>query len=267
MRIGIIGGSGVRELPFDSETESLIVETRWGQAAGVLATLGGREVFFLARHGAGHSVPPHRIHYRANMAGLKKLGCDAALATTAVGSLRADLLPGTICVLDQLIDYTLSRTGKTFFDGDDMPVVHTDVTEPFAPLARKAILDAAKSLGLYVRDGGTYLCFDGPRYETAAEVRLFASWGADVVGMTAIPEATLAREAGLHYAGISLVTNLGAGISKTPLDHSEVETAMAEARPRLVALLAEAVKSFPESLPEIGPGVSVLDGFRTSEGA
>lgn len=257
MRIGIIGGSGVRELPFDSGTEPFTVETRWGQASGRLATLAGREIVFLARHGAGHSVPPHRINYRANLAGLKKLGCEAVLATTAVGSLRADLLPGTICVLDQLIDYTLSRTGKTFFDGGDMPVVHTDVTEPFAPLARKAVLNAANSLGISAKDGGTYLCFDGPRYETAAEVRLFSSWGADVVGMTAIPEATLAREAGLHYAGISLVTNLGAGISPTPLDHSEVEEAMAEARPRLVALLTEAVRQLPENLPAIGPGVAV----------
>ena len=233
------------------------METRWGQASGVLGTLGGREIVFMARHGAGHSVPPHKISYRANIAGLKQLGCEAALATTAVGSLRADLKPGTICVLNQLIDFTLSRTGKTFFDGDGMPVVHTDVTEPYSGIVRSAILDAAKALNLAVTDGGTYLCLDGPRYETAEEVRLFASWGADVVGMTGIPEATLAREAGLHYAGISLITNLGAGISPAPLDHAEVEEAMAEARPRLTSLLAEAVRRIPESLPPIGPGIPI----------
>lgn len=256
MRIGIIGGSGVRTLPFDSEPEVVEIETRWGVAKGLQGALGGREILFLARHGAGHSVPPHKINYRANIAGLQKHGCQALLATTAVGSLKADLLPGTICVLDQLIDYTLTRPNKTFFDGENgSPVVHTDVTEPFAPLTRQAILKAAAAQNLSVRDGGTYLCFDGPRYETAAEVRLFASWGADVVGMTAIPEATLAREAGLHYAGISLITNLGAGISKTPLNHEEVEEAMAEARPRLTALLAEAVKHLPTELPPIGPGV------------
>jgi 5'-methylthioadenosine phosphorylase len=255
MRIGVIGGSGVRTLPFDGSPQSIAVETPWGRASGVSGTLAGREIVFLTRHGAGHSVPPHKINYRANIAGLKTLGCEFVLATTAVGSLREEIVPGTICVLDQLIDYTLSRTNKTFFDGDLLPVTHTDVTEPFAPLARKAILDAAGALGLSVRDGGTYLCFDGPRYETAAEVRLFAQWGADVVGMTAIPEATLAREAGLHYAGISLITNLGAGISKTPLSHQEVEEAMAQARPRLTALLLEVVKSAPETLPPIGPGV------------
>lgn len=201
-------------------------------------------------------MPPHKINYRANIAGLKQLGCDAVVATTAVGSLREELLPGTICVLDQLIDFALTRPNKTFFDGESgSPVVHTDVTEPFAPLVRKAVLDAAHTLGESVRDGGCYLCFDGPRYETAAEVRLFASWGADVVGMTAIPEATLAREAGLHYAGVSLITNLGAGIASHPLSHAEVEEAMTAARPKLIALLTRAVGRLPESLPAIGPGV------------
>jgi 5'-methylthioadenosine phosphorylase len=255
MHIGIIGGSGVRTLPFEDSPRSVSVETPWGRASGQAGTLSGRDVVFLTRHGAGHSVPPHKINYRANIAGLKTLGCELILATTAVGSLREAILPGTICVLDQLIDYTLSRTNKTFFDGDLLPVTHTDVTEPFAPLARKTVLSAAQTLGISVRDGGTYLCFDGPRYETAAEVRLFASWGADVVGMTAIPEATLAREAGLHYAGISLITNLGAGISKNPLSHAEVEEAMQDARPSLTALLLEAVKNAPENLSPIGPGV------------
>ncbi|MGC4045992.1 MAG: MTAP family purine nucleoside phosphorylase [Armatimonas sp.] len=134
MRIGIIGGSGVRTLPFDIAPEPVEIETTWGRATGQLGTLGGREVVFLARHGAGHSVPPHKINYRANIAGLQKLGCQAVLATTAVGSLKASLLPGTICVLDQLIDFTLGRPHKTFFDGENgTPVVHTDVTEPFAP--------------------------------------------------------------------------------------------------------------------------------------
>jgi 5'-methylthioadenosine phosphorylase len=259
LRIGVIGGSGVRALPFDKEPEPVSTETRWGVAHGTIGILGGREVVFLARHGAGHSVPPHKINYRANIAGLKQLGCQAVLATTAVGSLRADLLPGTLCVLDQLIDYTLTRPHKTFFDGENgSPVVHTDVTYPFAPLTRQAVLQAAEACRISVRDGGTYLCFDGPRYETAAEVRLFASWGADVVGMTAIPEATLAREAGLHYAGISLVTNLGAGISQTPLNHTEVEEAMAQARPRLTALLSEAIQKLPQNLPSIGPEAGVL---------
>jgi 5'-methylthioadenosine phosphorylase len=257
-QIAIIGGTGVGQFASflsDAPPEPLIIETCWGTASLLQGSLQGKGVVFLARHGGGHKVPPHRINYRANIAALVKLGIKAVVATTATGGLRTDLRPGTFVVLDNFIDFAMARTGKTFFD--ETPV-HTDFTDPYSPELRDAILHAAQSLNLPVEPTGTYLCGDGPRYETPAEVKLFASWGADVVGMTGVPEVTLAREAGLHYASISLVTNPGAGISTTPLTHSEVEEAMREAGPRLRDLLtAIIVHIAPETLPLIGPGVAI----------
>lgn len=257
--LAIIGGTGVGRFTLDDEPQPLTVTTPWGGAAAQTGTLRGRRIVFLARHGAGHKVPPHRINYRANIAALVQLGVRGVLATTAVGSLRTDLPAGSLVLLDDFIDFTLARQNKTFFDGENgSPVVHTDFTQPYSPELREALLAAAKTSGIELVPEGTYLCGDGPRYETPAEVRLFAGWGADVVGMTGVPEATLAREAGLHYAGVSLVTNLGCGLSPTPLTHTEVEEAMAEAAPRLRNLLTEAVAAIEASaLPPIGPGVTL----------
>jgi 5'-methylthioadenosine phosphorylase len=260
--IAIIGGTGVGKFPLDEEPKYLTVETPWGVAAAQTGTLRGKPLVFLARHGAGHKVPPHRINYRANIAALVKLGVRGVLATTAVGSLNVNLQAGSLVLLDDFIDFTLARQNKTFFDGENgSPVVHTDFTHPYSPELRAALLTAAEATGTLLQPKGTYLCGDGPRYETPAEVRLFAGWGADVVGMTGVPEATLAREAGLHYAGVSLVTNLGCGLSPTPLTHTEVEEAMAAAAPRLRTLLIEAVSRIDaDALPPIGPGVA-LPGF------
>jgi 5'-methylthioadenosine phosphorylase len=237
-RLALIGGTGVGQFALEGTPEPRTITTPWGDAAVTLGRLRGRDVVFLARHGSGHSVPPHRINFRANIRALQQLGVRAALATTAVGGLRPDLAPGTMLLLDNFIDFCLTRTGKTFHD--DRPV-HTDFTTPYAPEARQLVLDAAAHLSLPLVPTGTYVCCDGPRYETPAEVRLFASWGGDVVGMTGVPEVTLAREAGIAYAGISLVTNPGAGISPTPLTHTEVEEAMQAALPKLRTLLTEAV--------------------------
>lgn len=240
--IAIIGGTGIGAFALEGGTEPRVVSTRYGEAPVIIGRLRGKEVAFLARHGAGHTIPPHRINYRANIAALKSLGVTAAAATTAVGGLHPDLAPGTLVLLDDFIDFTLSRTGKTFFDGEDhSPVVHTDFTRPYSDAVRNAILTAAQSENIEIRPTGTYVCADGPRYESPAEVRLFASWGGDVVGMTGIPEATLAREAGIPYAGISLVTNPGAGLSPNPLTHAEVEAAMRANLPRLVTLLTASV--------------------------
>ncbi len=259
--IAIIGGTGVGQFDLDTPPEPRTITTRYGEAMAQTGVLRGRPVVFLARHGAGHKVPPHQINYRANIAALISLGVRAVLATTAVGGLRLELKPGEFVLLDDLIDFTRDRTHKTFFDGEGGQVVHTDFTRPYSEPLRSAIQQAAQTLQLPLRPTGTYLCNDGPRYETPAEVRLFAQWGADVVGMTGVPEATLAREAGLHYAGISLVTNPGAGISPTPLTHQEVEEAMQAAGPRLRALLTETVAHLDaDSLPTIGPNV-LLPGF------
>ena len=260
--IAIIGGTGVNQFALDGEPETVAVQTPWGEATVQRGSLKNKPVVFMARHGAGHKVAPHKINYRANIAALQILGVRAVLATTAVGGLRVNLPPGTLVLLDDFIDFTGSRTNKTFFDGGDAanasPVVHTDFTAPYSPTLRAALMEAAQSEGIALLPTGTYLCCDGPRYESPAEVRLFAQWGADVVGMTGIPEATLAREAGLHYAGVSLVTNPGAGLSPHPLTHTEVEEAMRDAAPRLLALLQAAVARIDaDALPPIGPGVAL----------
>jgi 5'-methylthioadenosine phosphorylase len=253
--IAIIGGTGVGRFPLDDGPFPLTIDTPYGAAVAATGSLRGKEVVFLARHGAGHRLPPHRINYRANIAALRQIGVQAVLATTAVGSLNTHLKTGDLVLLDDLIDFTRDRSGKTFFDGEgEAPVVHTDFTFPYSPDLREIVLEAATALGIPIHRTGTYLCNDGPRYETPAEVRLFAAWGADVVGMTGVPEATLAREAGLHYAGVSLVTNLAAGLSTGPLTHTEVEAAMAQAGPGVQNLLAETVAR-TDILPPIGPGV------------
>ena len=257
--IAIIGGTGVTQFALDGAPETVEVQTPWGSATAQKGSLRGKPVVFMARHGAGHKVAPRKINYRANIAALQMLGVRAVLATTAVGGLRVNLRPGTLVLLDDFIDFTGSRTGKTFFDGDAVsgtPVVHTDFTHPYSPVLRTALMDAAQAESIALLPTGTYLCCDGPRYESPAEVRLFAGWGADVVGMTGVPEATLAREAGLHYAGVSLVTNPGAGLSPNPLTHTEVEEAMRDAAPRLLALLQATVARIDaDALPPIGPQV------------
>lgn len=253
--IAIIGGTGIGDFPLDAEPETKIITTPWGTATTRLGRLRGRRAVFLARHGAGHRLPPHRIPYRANIAALKYLDVRAILATTAVGGLRLDLRPGDLVLLDDFIDFTRGDRGATFFDTPGS-VVHTDFTAPYSPPVRAAVQEAAATIEIPLILRGTYLCADGPRYESPAEVRLFAAWGADVVGMTGVPEATLAREAGIHYAGISLVTNPGAGLSPMPLAHEEVEAAMRAAAPRLRDLLSESVARLDAgALPLIGPGV------------
>lgn len=262
--IALIGGSGFRDFPFYGPTRSEIVSTGWGTASVRVGTVNGREVVFLPRHGWEHSIPPHRIDYRANIAALHELGIRAAIATTAVGSLRRSLPPGAFLVPDDLIDFTRDRTGKTFFDGQPgAPVVHSDLSCPYSEPLRQALIGAATTTGVGIAPAGTYLCTDGPRYETHAEVRLFTHWGADVVGMTGVPETPLAREAGIHYAALSVVTNYGAGISPDPLTHADVEAAMRDARAALFALITQAIIRIDDvNLPAIGPGVALPVGPR-----
>ncbi|WP_324715600.1 S-methyl-5'-thioinosine phosphorylase [Carboxydochorda subterranea] len=246
-RLAVVGGTGFDDpgllgAPVAAER----VVTRFGQVALSYYHVGGDPgavVAFLPRHGAAHGVPPHRIDYRANFAALARAGVERIVATAAVGSLRATLAPGTLLIPDQVLDFTRSRPG-TFYDE---AVVHTDFTEPYCPQMREALLRAAGRQGLSVEPAGTYAVLEGPRYETAAEVRTLALLGGDVVGMTGMPEAILAREAGMCMAVVAVVTNLGAGIAQRELSHAEVGDVMARRRADVVRLMLEALTSLPEA--------------------
>lgn len=244
-RFGIIGGTGV-ERPH-AGSEERIIETRYGQARVWISSATGSatgvddgiEVVFLSRHGVAHEIPPHRINARANIAALRELGVDRVLATFAVGGIADDTPPGAAVALDQLIDLTHGRD-VTFFDGGASELRHTPFTEPFCSSLRRGILERAGDHRLEVRPAGTYICTNGPRFETAAEVRMFRQWGADVVGMTAMPEAALARELGIHYAGIAISVNWAAGINGPLVLDLDALNAM---RTRLLPLMLDVLRT------------------------
>jgi 5'-methylthioadenosine phosphorylase len=247
----IIAGTGF-ETAFGSVEERLPVQTPYGEAFVQVVPHDCGTLLFLPRHGGRHSVPPHKINVRAQIWALKELGVDAVLATAATGSLRIDLLPGNVVLLDDFIDFRGQTT--TFFDGSDGRVRHTDVTHPFDEYVRDNMLLAATEVNslsdmlVKVFDRGTYVCTSGPRYETPAEVRLFASWGGDVVGMTVAPEAILARELGIRYAAAAVVTNLGAGLSQDILSHGDVHSQMLKSQWFLAELFRSTITKLFESI-------------------
>ncbi len=218
--IGVIGGSGFYEYLDDAVEVDL--DTPFGPPASPIAIgqLEGRGVAFLARHGHRHGFAAHRVPFRANIWALAALGVDSIVAPCSVGSLRPDLDPGQLVVLDQLVDRTFGRAG-TFHDvgsgdglpGSDGPVHHQTFADPYDPAVRRALLDAGASLGdLAIVDGGTMVVINGPRFSTRAESRWYRSMGWDVVNMTGAPEAALAAEVGIPYASVALVTDYDAGI-------------------------------------------------------
>lgn len=237
MRIGLIAGSGIEDLFDGQQPRALTVQTHFGLAEVYLFTTEGREVVLLPRHGKRHSVPPHQINYRANIRALADLECACVIATNAVGSLNLNMEPGDFVIVDQFLDFTRARA-LTFFDGEDGVVRHVDMTEPYCPRLRELLRQTGEDeLGGVLHVGGTYVCAEGPRFETPAEIRMFAQLGADVVGMTGVPEVVLAREAGLCYATVCVVSNWAAGISDAPITHEEVVAIMEARRPALLALL------------------------------
>jgi 5'-methylthioadenosine phosphorylase len=245
-KIAVIGGTGFGTALVAGTPET--VETAYGSALLTRAALGeDLELLFLARHGLGHSLPPHKINHRANIAALRDLGADAVFATTAVGSLRPEIKPGDFVVLDDFVDFTKGEV-VTFYS-ETGGVRHTDFVHPYDPNLREILLETAGAeLAPRIHSQGTYLCTSGPRYETPAEVRLFGAWGASVVGMTGAPEAILCREAGLRYAGIALATNYGTGlVTPQPLSHTEVEAEMAASRADLVSWLLRAAQAVKEN--------------------
>lgn len=204
--IGVIGGSGFYELDGLTDVQEVSVDTPFGAPSDSfrVGTLGDRRLVFLARHGRGHRFSPSEINYRANVWGMKQLGVEWLLSVSAVGSLREDIQPGDLVVIDQSIDRTLSRK-RTFFE--DGVVAHVSMAEPVCKHLAHHLADAATKAGAKVHRGGTYVCIEGPQFSTKAESHLYRSWNADVIGMTHLPEARLAREAQLCYATLALSTD------------------------------------------------------------
>jgi 5'-methylthioadenosine phosphorylase len=248
--IGIIGGSGLYEIEGVITKETRKISTPFGDPSGsyVIGDLSGTEVVFLARHGSRHQIPPHRINYRANIWGFKTLGVERVLSIGATGGISKGMTPGTIVIPDQIIDMT-RRGGATFYDGEE--VVHIDFTEPYCPEVRGSLCMAGDRAGIELKQSGTYVCAAGPRLETRAEIEFFSRIGGDVVGMTFMPEASLAREAELCYGSIAVVTNFAAGIKEKKLTATEVIEVMNEAMTILRRLLKEALSLLP---PERGCG-------------
>lgn len=236
--LGIIAGTGFYSLEALDDVSIETVETAYGSMPVTRGTWHGQPVVFVTRHGAEHKVPPHRINYRAIIRALVDLGVRDVVSVSVTGGIDPDLAAGELVCLDDFLDFTKGRIG-TFHDGDGPEgVVHTDMTTAYDPLLRDELLDAAGSIGQPVVDGGVYACFDGPRFETPAEIRLAALAGGTVAGMTGVPEVVLAAEAGLRYAGLTLVVNPAAGVRPgEPITMDEIDAVLATGAPKVIAIL------------------------------
>jgi len=243
--IAIIGGSGFYDMDMMTQVDQAIIETPYGKAAANIGMLAGKQVAFVPRHGAGHTVPPHLVNYRANIEALRWMGVKRVLATVSVGSLNKDMQPGNLVFLDQFIDFTKSRP-LTFFEGGETGVVHTDMTNPYCRELRELMIKASAGSNMRFHPRGVYVCSEGPRFETSAEINMYRILGGDVVGMTNVPEVVLAREAGICYAAVAVVTNFAAGISPNPLSHEEVLAEMRNAHKDLRELLRQVVEAVPD---------------------
>ncbi|MDY6029638.1 MAG: S-methyl-5'-thioadenosine phosphorylase [Acidaminococcaceae bacterium] len=262
-KIGIIGGTGIYNPQELQNFEAKIIQTPYGDALCNLGSMSGNQVAFITRHGTGHSVPPHKVNYRANIWALKSLGTEEIFATTAVGSLNNDMRPGHFVVCDNALDFTKSRI-NTFYDTPERGVAHVDFSYPYCPELRRKVINCLKNTDIVFHERGVYVCTEGPRFETAAEIRMFAQLGGDVVGMTNIPESLLAREAEMCYTNCSIVTNMGAGISPTPLSHMEVVQAMKESIRKMELLISSFINNNEQRATVCGCGTAMREfgGFK-----
>lgn len=239
--MAIIGGTGVYDPRILSNIGEQSVETPYGGVTFMVGDYAGKRVAFIPRHGNKHSIPPHLINYRANIWAMKQIGVRSILATTAVGSLNLAMKPGDFVIVDQFLDFTKGRV-SSFYEGGQRGVVHVDVTEPYCPTLRQVIMKSAAATDISIHDRGVYVCTEGPRFETPAEIRMFAKLGGDLVGMTNVPEVVLAKEAEMCYSTISMVTNFAAGISPQALTHGEVLDTMRENSEKIKRLLMKTIE-------------------------
>jgi 5'-methylthioadenosine phosphorylase len=265
-QIGVIGGSGLYEMEGLTDLESVRISTPFGDPSDAIAVgkLEGRSIAFLPRHGRGHRISPTNIPAQANIYALKGLGVQWLISVSAVGSMREEIAPGDIVVPDQIFDRTVCRP-RTFFERD--LVVHVGLAEPFCDDLRGFVCRSAQKAGAKAHDGGTYLCIEGPQFSTKAESRTYREWGVDVIGMTAIPEAKLAREAEMCYAMLAVATDYDSWH-----ETEEVVTAnmivnnLNEGIGTAKAILRQVVKDLPEQ-PQCGCMDALRDAILTSPAA
>ncbi len=241
-KIAFIGGTGLASMEGLEVIQRQTVVTPYGAPSGdlTLGKLAGCEVVFLARHGEHHTIPPHRVNYRANLWALHSVGVEQIIAVAAVGGITAAMGPAQVAIPDQIIDYTHSREA-TFYDGGDQPVEHVDFSYPYSETVRKKLLEAAQAVDFSVIDGATYGATQGPRLESAAEIIRLQRDGCDLVGMTGMPEAVLARELGVDYACCAVVANWAAGCTEGIITMAEIEQTLALGMQRVRQLLTQVI--------------------------
>ena len=237
MKDAIIGGTGVYGLPGLTEPREKTVETPYGSVDYLEGSWKGREVLFLSRHGRGHGTPPHAINYRGLLWALKEAGVERVLATAAVGSLHEAWKPGDLVILRDFLDFTKNRP-LTFYEGE-AGVAHVSMADPYCATLRSVLAEGLKEGGLPLRGEGVYVCTEGPRFETAAEIRMYRQLGGDVVGMTNVPEVVLAKELGLCYAAVGIITNFCTGMAAAEAGEEEIRQAVASRKAALEALFLE----------------------------
>lgn len=240
-KLAIIGGTGLTQLAGLAINKREALTTPYGAPSAEFVTgeFAGREVVFLARHGNPHTIAPHKINYRANIWGLKQLGVERIVAIAAVGGITPAMAPAHIAIPDQIIDYSHGRE-HTFFSDGEYPVTHIDFTFPYSAELRLALIDAAQQAGIAVAASGTYGCTQGPRLETIAEIKRMERDGCDVVGMTGMPEAALARELDMAYASLSVIANWAAGKTDGEITMTDIEQNLHQG----MANAAELLKAF-----------------------
>ncbi|MFV0257692.1 MAG: S-methyl-5'-thioinosine phosphorylase [Acidimicrobiales bacterium] len=248
--IGLITGSGFYDLPGLQDREPTSVDTPYGAVTVTTGRWHGRSVAFLARHGTDHTIPPHGIDYRANIWALWSVGVTGIIATAVSGAVNPALAPGTLVLISDFVDYTSGRA-DTFFDGVVDPgfdpegppgVVHTAMTDAYHPGLRALLAGAAEEAGIAVVGHGVYCTFNGPRFESPAEITMMGRLGVDLVGMTGYPEVALAREAGIPYASIGVVSNPAAGLGDDEVAHGDIMVVVEKAGARLLDLIGRAVE-------------------------
>lgn len=240
--LAIIGGTGLTKLKNLQIDRREVMHTPYGEPSGALTfgTLCDKDVVFLARHGYGHTIPPHMVNYRANLWALKETGIERVIAVCAVGSIRPDIRPADVVIPDQIIDYTWSRE-HTYFEKDLAQVTHIDFTEPYCGEMRSVLIESAQRANIQIATEGTYGATQGPRLESAAEVNRLERDGCDMVGMTGMPEAALAKELEFCYAVCAVCANWAAGRGAGPIDIREIKATLSRSMAQVCLLLEEAI--------------------------